>query len=227
MKRFRLLLYILGILLIGMKSLATDVSTSQASDDSKHEILTNLSIVDEYKLAYDKEIKRGRSELYAKYYAELIKVRKLKVIEARVRSAIFELEILQGRDRDYADYYAKLAACAKTDKRLIRIQADIFSRARRKGHSYLYSDYYAKLMVSSLIGKRKAKFQSEIFEIEVLAGNTDEYADHYARLIAQDVPERIARETLKSLQIRQDFDEIGLSSADEFKEERPAKKRKL
>ncbi len=227
MRKFRLYLYILGILIVGMKSLATDVSTSQATDDSKHEISTNISIVDEYKLAYDKEIKRGRSELYAKYYAELIKIRKLKVIEARVRSAVFELEIFQGRDRDYADYYAKLAACTKTDKRLIRIQADVFSRARRKGHSYIYSDYYAKLMVSSLIGKRKAKFQSEIFEMEVLAGNTDEYADHYARLIARDVPEYVARENLKSLQIKRDFDEIGLSSADELKEERPAKKKKL
>ena len=226
MKKLRLSLYVLGILIIGMKSFAMDVSTSQV-DPSKSKMSTNLAGDNEYKLAYDKEIKQGRSTLYAKYYIELVKVRKIKTVEARVRSTVFELEVLQGRDRDYADYYAKLATCAETNKSLIRIQADLFSRARLKGHSYVYSDYYARHMVSSTLGKRATKFQSEIFEREVLAGNTDEYADYYAQLIAQDIPERIAREKLKSLQIRQDFEEIGLSSADELEKERPVKKKKL
>lgn len=110
---------------------------------------------------YRREIEEGKSENYARYYANLVTYLRMEEKEARLMAKTFESEVKSGKTTVYADYYTYLIIAEGFNVDQARIMAGIFDQEMSAGKSYEYANNYAILIVICKLDAGEARVMAE------------------------------------------------------------------
>lgn len=169
------------------------------------------SMATEHSKIYQREIRAGKSHIYAEYYSKAILKSEFNMARAIIQSEIFEREYAVSKNFVRADYYAKILANEQMKK--IRInnennyneymsreelykcsdesfitkykpaQKMIKDEIKLKGKSEAYAKFYAKLRFVCGLDEKNARTQTDLYLKELTAGKSHAYAGFYSEMM--------------------------------------------